>query len=105
MEDSAGRSIDDDAPEGLRQEFIDLAFHVFERIRGYDEARLHRVITQSLGFAASGQPYGGIRYAAGHDINRADWTRVYDLICRLWSDLPSTSRSDYRTGIILFVRQ
>lgn len=50
--------VDDDAPEGLRQEFIDLAFHVFERIPGYDEARLHRVITQSLGFAASGHPYG-----------------------------------------------
>src|SRR5208282_6548964 len=95
LEDSAGRSVDDDAPSGLRQEFIDLVFHVFERAPHYDEARLHKIITQSLGFAASGQPYGGFRYAVGRDINRSEWPRVYDLICRLWAELPAELQPDY----------
>lgn len=69
------------------------------RRRTYDEARLHKIITQSLGFAASGQPYGGFRYAAGRDINKAEWPRVYDLICRLWAELPGVLRPDYRTGV------
>jgi hypothetical protein len=99
LEDSAGRSVDDDAPSGLRQEFIDLVFHVFDGVPHYDEARLHKIITQSLGFAASGQPYGGFRYAVGRDINRSEWPRVYDLICRLWAELPAELQPDYRTGV------
>ena len=55
--------------------------------------------TPHPGFAASGQPYGGFRYAAGRDINKAEWPRVYDLICRLWPELPSVLRPDYRTGV------
>lgn len=99
MEDFAGRSLDNDAPSGLRQEFIDLAFHTVGRARDFDEARLHKIITQSLGFAASGQPYGGFRYAAGRDIDKAEWPRVYDLICRLWPEISPVLRVDYRTGV------
>jgi len=99
LEDSAGRTVDDDAPTGLRQEFIDLAFHAFRQANGYDEALLQRIITQSLGFAASGQPYAGFRHAAGRDINKVEWPRVYDLICRLWSELPTYLRPDYQTGV------
>ena len=73
MEDFTGRSVDNDAPPGLRQEFIDLAFHTFEKDQHFDESRLHKIITQNLGFAASGQPYGGFRYAAGRDITRPKW--------------------------------
>jgi hypothetical protein len=99
LEDSAGRSVDDDAPSGLRQEFIDLAFHVFEKATKYDEAWLHKIITQSLGFSPAGSPMGGFRYAVSRDINEADWQRVYDLICRLWADLPRAARPYYRTGV------
>ncbi len=99
LDDSAGRTVDDDAPAGLRQEFIDLAFHTFMQARGYDEARLHKIITQSLGLSASGQPYGGFQYAVGRDINRVEWPRVYDLVCRLWAELPPELRPDYERGI------
>jgi hypothetical protein len=99
LEDFTGRSVDNDAPSGLRQEFIDLAFHTFEQETRYDEARLHKIISQSLGLAASAQPYGGFRYAVGRDINRAEWSRVYDLICRLWAELPRVLQPDYRTGV------
>jgi hypothetical protein len=35
----------------------------------------------------------------GRDLNRADWQRVYDLICRLWPEVPVKSRIDYRTAV------
>ncbi|MBX7134206.1 MAG: hypothetical protein K1X67_16155 [Fimbriimonadaceae bacterium] len=99
LEDHGGRFVDDDAPATLRQEFIDLAFHVFEKATEYDEARLHKIITQSLGCKVTANPYGGCRYAAGRDIQKVDWPRAYDLICRLWPELPSGLRADYRTGV------
>jgi hypothetical protein len=99
QEDFTGRSLDNDAPCGLRQEFIDLAFHTFAGDQRYDESQLHKIVTQSLGLAASGQPYGGFRYAAGRDINRVEWPRVYDLICRLWIEIRPNLKSDYRTGV------
>lgn len=96
-EDAAGRTVDDDAPSGLRQEFIDLAFHVLPN-QSY-EPNLYRIITQSLGITGAGQPYGGFRYAAGRVINTAEWPRVYDLICRLWPPPPVYPRDEYRTGV------
>jgi hypothetical protein len=94
-EDSAGRTVDDDAPSGLRQEFIDLAFQLLPN-ESY-EPKLYRVITQSLGISGAGQPHGGFQYAAGRAINTVDWPRVYDLICRLWP--PLDLREEYRTGV------
>jgi hypothetical protein len=100
LEDSAARSIDNDAPSKLRQEFIDVAFHVLEQAPGYSEARLHQIISQSLGIVPAGQPYGGFRYAVGRDVNRLEeWPRVYDLICRLWPMVPPDLRDEYRTGV------
>src|SRR5438270_5507 len=98
-EGTAGRTVDDDAPSGLRQELIDMAFHVLAQARGYDEGRLHKIISQSLGFTPSGQPYGGFRYAVGRDISRVEWPRVYDLICRLWPEVPPDLQDEYRTGV------
>jgi hypothetical protein len=47
---------------------------------------LYRIVSQNLGTGTSGNPYGGFRYAAGRDLARAEWPRVYDLICRLWPE-------------------
>lgn len=99
FEEPIGRSIDDDAPAGLRQEFLDAAFHVIEKGSGYSEARLYQIISQSLGMVPSGQPYGGFRYAVSRDIPKADWSRVYDLICRLWPEVPVGLEADYRTSV------
>jgi len=110
---SANRNVDNDAPTGLRQELIDLVYQVhrtansgspFQPIQGeyhpqFNEANLHKVITQSLGFGAAGQPYGGFRYAVGRDIGRADWPRVYDLICRLWDEIPLELKASYEAGV------
>lgn len=86
--DTTNRSIDDDAPAGFRQELIDAVYLIFERTRNFDESRLHKIITQSLGFSAAGSPMGGFRYAVGRDIGKAPWQRVYDLIIRLRAELP-----------------
>jgi hypothetical protein len=98
-EDSAGRCIDNDAPTELRQEFLDLAFYILAPDSERDEAKLYRIITQSLGITGAGQPYGGFRYAAGRAINTVEWPRVYDLMCRLWPEVPFESLDEYRTGV------
>ena len=100
VDDTGTRSVDDDAPAGLRQELIDMAFHEFTEVRTYDEAWLYQVICQSSGVTASGQPYSGFRYAAGRTIDRVEWPRVYDLICRLWASLESLGeQAAYRTSV------
>jgi hypothetical protein len=81
------RNVDSDAPAGMRQELIDLIFHIAEHNSDVlNDELIHRIICQCLGISASGQPYGGFRYAAGRDINKVDWPRVYDLICRIWPE-------------------
>ena len=107
---STNRTVDSDAPYGLRQELIDFVYQVHKTpaaggllqggyYPGFDEDNLHKVITQSLGFEAAAQPYGGFRYAVGRDIRKADWPRVYDLICRLWDEIPLELRGAYEAGV------
>lgn len=95
-----GRDLED-APQAMRQELIDLSFGIAEQNPGLPtEERLHRIICQSLGVPASGNPYGGYRYAAGRDIGRVDWPRVYDLIRRLWPEFQAAGlHEDYREGV------
>ena len=50
-------------------------------------------------FEAAAQPYGGFRYAVGRDIRKAEWPRVYDLICRLWDEVPLELRGAYEAGV------
>jgi hypothetical protein len=77
----------------MRQELVDVFFSIAEQNpRTIEEFQLHRVICQSLGARAAGNPYGGYRYAAGRDISGVDWPRVYDLIVRLWPEF-------YRMGL------
>lgn len=95
------RNIDSDAPQRLRQELVDLIFHLAEQNPGVVSAeRIHRVSCQSMGVAASGQPYGGFRYAVGRDIGRVEWHRVYDLVCRLWPEFANAGLDlIYREGV------
>ena len=59
-----------------------------------------RIICQSIGTPASGQPYGGFRYAAGRDLGKIHWLMVYDLICRLWPEFELADVIDeYRQGV------
>ena len=95
------RNIDSEAPAGLRQELVDLVFHLAEQNSPpLSEERMHRVICQSIGVSASGQPYGGFRYAAGRDLGRANWQRVYDVMCRLWPEFLNAGLIDqYFQGV------
>lgn len=71
----------------MRQELVDVFFGIAEQSGGaLAEERLHRTISQSLGVAPAGNPYGGYRYAIGRDIACQDlqWPRVYDVLARLW---------------------
>lgn len=80
------RNVEDASPE-MRQELVDVFFGIAEQSTGaVGEERLHRTISQSLGLAPAGNPYGGYRYAIGRDIVRQEvqWPRVYDLLGRLW---------------------
>src|ERR1039457_3385468 len=71
------RNIDSDAPLGMRQELVDLIFYLAEHYPHQpNPERLQKIICQSIGVSASGQPYGGYRYAAGRDLSKASWLRV-----------------------------
>lgn len=95
------RNIDSDAPAGLRHELVDLIFHLAEHNSPpLNEGRMHKIICQSLGVSASGQPYGGFRYAAARDLANANWQRVYDVICRLWPEFLNAGLiSQYFQGV------
>ena len=94
-----GRTVDDDAPRALRQEYVDLVFSLAEQ-NDLDPARIHQAATQSLGMQAAAQPYGGFRYALGRDIERAEWPRVYDLMVRLWPNFSAADcAEDYVGGV------
>lgn len=99
-DNAATRSVDSDAPPPLRQEYIDAVYSLLERqphgLNEADERRLYNVITQSLGFQPSGQPYSGFRYAISRDVNKADWQRFYDLIIRVGAEIPAGLRKEYR---------
>jgi hypothetical protein len=75
------RGRDSEAPDGFRWN-VDLVF-TLAGDTPLGEEHFHRVITQSIGERVSGSPYGGYRYAAGRDVGKAEWVRVYDLLPRL----------------------
>ena len=93
----------EDAPPGMRQELTDLFFALVEQLpqpNPLPRDQLHQVISQSLGVQAAGQPYGGFRYAIGRDIARVQWTRVYDLISRLWHEYERIDLDgEFREGV------
>ena len=91
----------EDAPRQMRQELVDLFFTLAEHHP--DEIppeHIYRATAQSLGIEASGVPYSGYRYATGRDIRNVDWSRVYDLIIRLWPDFDRHALGrQYREGV------
>src|SRR5438876_1153161 len=93
----------EDAPLGMRQELTDLFFALVEHLpqpNPLPRDQLHQVISQTLGVPPAGQPYGGFRYAIGRDIARVHWSRVYDLISRLWHEYDRIElEEEYRDGI------
>jgi hypothetical protein len=99
-DNTANRSVDNEAPAGLRQEWIGVIYFVFERQpRGFskiDEKKLYNIISQSLGVQPSGEPYSGFRYAISREVGRADWQRFYDLIIRMSAEIPPILKAEYR---------
>lgn len=80
----------EDAPPHMRQEFVDAVYLAAGESNGrLDVDRdLYLTIIQSLGYEAAGNPHAGRRQRIGRDISREEtnWTRVYDLIVRLWPE-------------------
>jgi hypothetical protein len=73
---------------------------VIEQAEEYYEKRVYQIVSQSLGIVPSAMPSGGYRHAASRDVHRIEeWPRVYDLICRLWPEVPPNLRDDYRIGV------
>lgn len=91
-----------DAPQGMRHELIDLFFVIVEHQRDplIPRDQLYQVIRQSLGVQTAANPHGGFRYANGRDIADVEWTRVYDLISRLWSEYNLVGlEAQFRDGV------
>jgi hypothetical protein len=96
------RNIDSDAPQPMRQEILDVAFSLAEHRdrNGPIPDQIYRIVSQTLGIAPSGAPYGGFRYAAGRDLSRAEWQRVYDVILRLAAEFDHVGQFDiFQRGV------
>jgi hypothetical protein len=97
---TASRDVDNDAPAGLRQEYIDAIYLILERQpRGFnktDERKLYNIISQSLGIRPSGKPYSGFRHATSRDVTKVEWQRFYDLIIRVAAEIPKIFQTEYR---------
>jgi hypothetical protein len=96
------RTIDSDAPQPMRQEILDIGFSLAEHGNRQEPTpdRIFRIVSQTLGIAPSGNPYAGFRHAAGRDLQRADWPRVYDVILRLASEFDRAERfTEFQEGV------
>lgn len=95
------RNVDNDGPKEMRQELVDLVFHISEQTSQWPSPRhIYQVSCQSIGVRASGNPAAGYRHAVGRDIDGVDWPRVYDLICRLWPEFETQGLGQqYREGV------
>jgi len=74
------RTIDSDAPPGLRNEMVDLVFSLVDE---NTDRHFYEIMEQSIGASITAKPYGGYRYAIGRDLSKTNWIRVYDLLPRL----------------------
>ncbi|MCI0351451.1 MAG: hypothetical protein L0Z53_18670 [Acidobacteriales bacterium] len=74
----------------MRHELIDAIYLVAGQTEGALDADrdLYLTAIQSLGYFASANPHGGRRQRIGRDISghETHWTRVLDLIVRLWPE-------------------
>lgn len=95
------RNIDNDAPQAMRQELVDLTFQICEQLSQWPSPRhIYQVSCQNIGVQASGNPAAGYRHALGRDIARVEWQRVYDLVCRLWPEFETQGLGQrYREGV------
>jgi hypothetical protein len=80
----------EDAPQPMRQELVDAIYLVTGQTEGRLDADhdLYFTMIQSLGYEAAGNPHAGRRQRIGRDISsqQTHWTRIYDLIARLWPE-------------------
>jgi hypothetical protein len=78
------------APDPMRQELVDAIYYSANQTGGElsVDRDLYFTIVQSLGYEAAGQPHAGRRQRIGRDVSSQDthWTRIYDLIVRLWPE-------------------
>ena len=95
--DPAGRAVDAGAPAGFRLELVDAVFQLAENSSAtVSDAQLYRVMVHSMGIAsAPGSPMAGFRSGAVRQIQTLDWPRVYDLICRWWTEFPVDLQGQY----------
>jgi len=102
------RTVDNDAPAGLRLEVIDSIFELANMTpRGpyagdgaVTEGQLYRVLKQSMGLAlAPDNPMNGFRGGAARQMRDIAWERFYDLLCRWWQEFPEGFREEYRRRV------
>lgn len=106
------RTIDNDAPAGLRLEFLDTVFNLIDTDpeKRVTDWQLYKVLKQSMGLSmAPDNPMAGPRGGSGapRQLKDLPWPRIYDLICRWWIEFPADMRPEYqnRVNILLSAYQ
>jgi hypothetical protein len=97
----AERNIDFGAPAPMREQLVDLFFHLAGQSDNRIQDRtIYEICGLSLGVGLTANPYGGLVARVSRDIGRADWVLVYDLLSRLWLVFEPVGLSQaYRDGV------
>jgi len=95
------RNIDDDAPGPMRQELIDLVFHLVGQSGGrLHDRRIYEVTGLMFGAGITANPNGGYVARVSRDVGAANWSRVYDWVSRLWTEFEQVGlQFSYREGV------
>lgn len=84
------RSIGDRVPGGFLNEFIDLVF-----VTGIEDVHAYRVMLASSGMRGPGKPYAGNYHGLQRDLADLEWTRVLDLIPRMYREVEKLDAGRY----------
>src|SRR5258708_38874560 len=95
------RSVDADAPMGFRLELVDVVLQLADSSgTTVSDVQLYGVMIRSMGIdGAPGKPMNGYRRGIDRQIRVLDWKRVYDLICRWWTELPVNHSARYLQSV------
>jgi hypothetical protein len=95
------RRLDNDAPEGLRVELLNVIFGLVDETGiGPTEREIYNDITGCLGVQAAVNPYGGLCARASRHLCEAEWPRTFDVLLRLAPEFANRERlEEFRQAV------
>lgn len=88
------RTVDDNAPQAMRGQLIDIAFRLAESLGQPSPRCLYEATGLLLTGSITANPYGGYRTRVSRDVAAAEWPRVYDWVSRLLAEFRNAGQGE-----------